>query len=403
MSGTPTMAKRFIRAPRVKNGEKTSPYHLQPNAPASVVEPEPRSMTLMVFPVVLIVGVVGTVIVMFTMRGSAQGFIFPGISMIGMIGYMAVSSGRFGRRQKRSFGERYKERRSYMADLDQKRDRNQEVCRRRFEEDRDANALPRCLPKIVGGQTMWQRRPMDADFLDVRLGNGVQAADQGMFKWEDMDIPRGEELEPVAGDALRRFMVVQTKIRGLGKIVNLRSQPGFALIGESERVAGVVRAMLCEIAVYHSPAEVKIAVVSQALRTWDWVKWLPHNRHDYLVDACGRRRMFFDTPDEIRDVLADDIHNRDRWQRPPLVGGEDDFSAAQSPLDVGSPHAAGDALARLVGLVHWIIVDDNSGSAAQWDGITGQDGFAGVTFIRLAESPGTGVGFKPEQRFEVKN
>ncbi|AYE99557.1 hypothetical protein C0J29_31840 (plasmid) [Mycobacterium paragordonae] len=396
------MAKRFIRAARVRPS-KTKPYHLQPNAPAAVPEPEPRNMMLMIFPAVLIVGVVGTVLVMFTLRGSGMGFLFPGFTMFGMVGLMAMNSGRFGRRQKRTWGERDKGRRLYMDDLDQKRDRNQEVSGRRFDEDREANALPRCLPKIIGGQSMWQRRPRDADFLDVRLGNGVQEADQGMFSWEDMNIPKGEEIEPVAGNALRRFMLVQTKIHGLGKVVNLRSQPGFALVGDNECVGGLARAMLCQIATYHSPAEVKIAIVSQSPRQWDWVKWLPHNRHDDLVDACGRRRMVFDTPDEIREALADDIHNRERWEQPPSVAGDEGFSRATSPLEVESPHASGDAMARLAGLVHWIIVDDSSGTAAQWDGITGQDGFLAVTFLRLAESRGTGVGFGDEQIFEVRN
>lgn len=399
MSVTPTMAKRFIRPPRVRP-EATKPYHLQPNPPSAVPKPEPRNIWLMILPMGLLVGVAGTVIVMFTLRGSAVGFVFPGVTMFSMVGLMAFS-GRFGRRQKRSWGEREQGRRDYLADLDDKRDKNQETSRRRFAEDRAANTPPAQLPKLIGGTSMWERRPTDPDFLDVRLGNGVQEADQGMFNWNDMSIPVRDELEPVAGNALRKFMLVQTKIRGMGKIVNLRSQPGFGLIGDDEHVAGLVRSMLCEIASYHSPSEVKIVVVSHQPHRWDWVKWLPHNRHDQLVDACGRRRLFFESPDEIRDVLAAELHSRDFWTPPPPPPSQAGFPNTDSPLDAGSPLQFGDAYQKLTGLMHWIVVDDNSGSPAQWDGITGAAGFQGVTFLRMAESRSSGVGFNNNQIFEV--
>lgn len=407
MSVTPTMAKRFIRPPR-KTPEATKPFLLQPNPPSAAPKPEPRNIWMMIFPAGLLVGVVGTVIVMFTLRGSTWGFFFPGVTMFSMVGLMAISGGRFGRRQKRSWGEREQGRRDYLADLDVKRDKNQETSRIRFAEDRQANTPPAHLPKLIGGPNMWQRRPTDPDFLDVRLGGGVQEADQGMFNWNEMSIPSSDELEPVAGNALRKFMLVQTKIAGMGKIVNLRSLPGLGLVGEDDLVAGLARSMLCEIAAYHSPAEVKVAIVSHQPRRWDWVKWLPHNRHDELVDACGRRRLFFASPDEIRAVLADEIHSRDPWgESPPLRWNESgqsqtSFPVADSPLDAESVLQSGDAVHKLAGLVHWIIVDDNTGTAAQWDGITGSTGFQAVTFLRLAESHGTGVGFGKNQVFEVR-
>jgi hypothetical protein len=40
------------------------------------------------------------------------------VTMFSMVGLMAISGGRFGRRQKRSWGEREQGRREYLADLD---------------------------------------------------------------------------------------------------------------------------------------------------------------------------------------------------------------------------------------------------------------------------------------------
>ena len=52
--------------------------------------------------------------------------------------------------------------------------------------------------------------------------------------------------------------------------------------------------------------------------------------------------------------------------------------------------------------MHWIIVDDNSGTAAQWEAITGEQGFQGVTFLR-AGTRGSGLGFGDKQVFEVRS
>lgn len=394
------MAKRFTR-PKRKKPAVPKPYVLQPKAPSVMPKPERRNIWLMILPVMLVVGVIGTVIVMFVMRGGATGYIFPGITMFSMVGYAVMSGGRFGRRQKRSSGQREEDRREYLSDLDDKRDRNQENSRLLFEEDRRANTSPAQLVKLVGGERMWERRPTDPDFLDVRIGVGVQEKDQGIFRWEEIELPQNDELEPVSGKALQDFMLVQTKILGMGKVVNLRSKPGFSLIGDRDVVTGLTRSVLCEIAAYHSPAEVKIAVVSHRPQLWDWVKWLPHSRHRSLVDACGRRRLFFESPEELEDVLADDIHSRPVWS--PLAMGEGDFPAGDSPMTAASTLETGDALKKQAEMEHWIVVDDNSGSAIQWEGITGKGGFAGVTFLRLAELASTGVGFDRDQIFEVRD
>ncbi len=79
---------------------------------------------------------------------------------------------------------------------------------------------------------MWERRPADPDFLDVRLGIGVQSSADSAVSLQWPEVPIGEELEPVTGRALRDFILEQSKIRDIGKVLSLRSQPGFSFVGE---------------------------------------------------------------------------------------------------------------------------------------------------------------------------
>lgn len=402
MSATPTMARRFVRKARVRIKDEGKPFALQPKPPDPAQVAEPRNLVLMALPVLVIVMIIAIAIVFWNIRGNSLTFIFPGVAMFGMVGYMLMS-GRMGRQQKKTWGQKESGRRIYREELDELADSNQENSRKRFETDRQNNAAPRFLPQLVGGERFWERRTTDSDFSDVRLGTGVLAADQGIFNWHEVQMPKHPEV--VQGNALRRFMIVQTKIENMGKVVNLRSQPGFGFVGDVEILRSMVRAMCLALATYHAPDELKIVVVSHQPKQWEWIKVLPHARHDTLVDACGRRRLYFESPADLEDVLGTEFAERELWNPPraAVPQGESGFSAEESPLDEGSPLSAGDAYRKLADLTHWVVIDDNTGNADQWThGVTGETGFEGVTFLRIAESIGTGVGFKPEQIYEVR-
>ncbi|MCZ9337313.1 hypothetical protein NGM37_05915, partial [Streptomyces sp. TRM76130] len=60
------------------------------------------------------------------------------------------------------------------------------------------------------------------------------------------------------------------------------------LRGEREEVTGVVRAVLAQLAVAHSPQELVIAfcVSAEQAAGWDWAKWLPHTHHPSETDGA---------------------------------------------------------------------------------------------------------------------
>ena len=81
----------------------------------------------------------------------------------------------------------------------------------------------------------------------MRLGIGIQQTSDSAVSLQWPEVPIGEELEPVTGGALRDFILEQSKIRGIGKVLSLRSKPGFSFIAsDPERTAqpGSVNAVL---------------------------------------------------------------------------------------------------------------------------------------------------------------
>lgn len=387
------MSKRAFAINRVKI-EPPKPVRVAPSAPIALPEREPRNIWVMIGVPALIVALIGTVVMLYVsgVRSLTTGF-FPlmGIGAFSMLAF----SGRFGRARKITWGEMERGRRRYLRDLDGNRDEIQTaVCAQR-EWQHALHSDPQGLGAIIGGPRMWERGREDVDFLEVRLGTGVQHAPDSVLSVTWPDISSDEELEPVTGQALRDFILEQRKIRDIAKVVNLRSAPGFSFVGDDlDRLRSLMRSVLCSLAVFHNPHDVKMMVVTRNPDVWSWMVWLPHNLHDELFDACGWRRLVFATPEELEQALGAELHmkgKRGAWTPP----------VAASPTAMGSTLESGQRNDALVLGPYLVIVDDNTGSPDAWESVVGQVGKAGITVLRVASRVGTGVGFADDQVFEL--
>ncbi|MDT5171280.1 MAG: hypothetical protein QOD02_4621, partial [Mycobacterium sp.] len=216
------MSKRgFVRAAR-KPAPAVPPVRVAIGAPLALPEREPRNILLMIALPALLVGIIGTLVVMYTsgVRSLQSGF-FP---MMGLAGFGALMfSGRFGRGRRISWGEQEKQRRMYLRQLDEDRDEVQRAAQDQRRSQLFVHGDPQMLDTVIGGPRMWERRADHPDFLDVRLGIGIQQASDSAVSLQWPEVPIGEELEPVTGGALRDFILEQSKIRGIGKVLSLRS------------------------------------------------------------------------------------------------------------------------------------------------------------------------------------
>ena len=75
----------------------------------------------------------------------------------------------------------------------------------------------------------------------------------------------------------------------------LRTFSAITVEGDPAAARALLRAMVCQLAVLHSPDDVRIAaVVARASAAeWDWLKWLPHHQHPRLADTLGPARMTY--------------------------------------------------------------------------------------------------------------
>lgn len=383
--------KGFIRGGR-QPMPVSPPLRVVIAPPLALPEREPRNILLMIAAPALLVGILGTLLVMYTSGArSLQSGFFP---MIGLVGFGTLMfSGRFGRTRRISWGEQEKQRRTYLRRLDEDREEIQRAVGQQRRNQAFVHCEPQRLDRVIGGPRMWERRPGDPDFLEVRMGIGTGSTADTAVSLQWPEVPVGEELEPVTGGALRDFILEQSRVRGIPKVLSLLSQPGFSFIADdTSALHALLRSMLCSLAAHHSPADLKLMVVTRHPEVWSWLLWLPHNQHDEMVDACGPRRLVFGSPADLEAALDGELHRKGRGPWVPPTG--------PSPVTTASPIEANADTARGP---HWLIIDDGTGTPEQWETVTGQKGMSGITILRLATRLGTGVGFGgEEQRFELR-
>lgn len=116
---------------------------------------------------------------------------------------------------------------------------------------------------------LWERRPGDRDAFTVRLGTADRPA--------RLHVRHADGRREVAG-TLKQVPVV----------ADLRCGP-LGLAGSRPALDGLVRALIGQLAVTHSPADVEfVALLSDGATTnWDWLRWLPHR---VTLAADGRSR-----------------------------------------------------------------------------------------------------------------
>ena len=100
------------------------------------------------------------------------------------------------------------------------------------------------------GTRLWERRPADDDFLAIRVGRGPQRLGVTLVAPETKPI---EDLEPISAAALRRFVRTHSSVADLPAALALPAFGRLNLSGPPEQVRALVRAMLGQLAAFHSP------------------------------------------------------------------------------------------------------------------------------------------------------
>jgi DNA segregation ATPase FtsK/SpoIIIE, S-DNA-T family len=287
-------------APKIENGE--FPLQEPPGLPEA--QGAQLSSMLMYLPMAASSAVM---VLIFVQPGSnrmllyvAAGLMAVSMAAMGVMQLMHAA----GQRKHKLKGER----RDYLRYLGQVR----KVVRKAVDAQRESVLFTHPDPDklwalaVLGStERLWERRATHPDFAEVRLGVGEARLALKLVPPQTKPV---EDLEPLCASALRRFLKAYTTVHEVPVAVYLR---GFARVSvDAERSDPAVarawaRALLAQLAVFHSPGDLRIAVCAapDRLAGWDWVKWLPHTAHLVETDAAGPVRLVSDAWADVEALL----------------------------------------------------------------------------------------------------
>ncbi|MGY0003549.1 type VII secretion protein EccCa [Micromonospora sp. I033] len=303
---------------------KRPPRRPAPEIPAGElpVEPPPEippvaggrwQQALMVLPML---GGTVAMAMMFGRGGGAYSYVVGGMFGLSSVAMLVTSWGSAGPKK----SEMMAARREYLRHL--------AALRRRVRETAGAQRAglyyrhpdPGRLWSTVDSHRVWERRPGDPDFAVVRVGVGPQTLATPLVPPTTRPL---DELEPMTAGALRRFLDAYSVVPNLPVALSLRSFARVFVRGPAGDVRGagspaaqaLARAVLTQLAVFHAPDELLIAVCAGPERRarWEWVKWLPHAHHPARTDALGPVRLVTSSAAELERLLDDVLASRSRF------------------------------------------------------------------------------------------
>ncbi|MFD7514309.1 FHA domain-containing protein [Streptomyces niveus] len=203
------------------------------------------------------------------------------------------------------------------------------------------------------GPRLWERGPGHRESLVVRLGTTERPSPDGSGPLPSVPVT-----------------------------VSLREAGSLGLAGPRERLTGLARSVVAQLAALHSPADLEIVLVSadrnrsveQRRREWGWLGWLPHVRPAHGQDC--RLLLAYD-----RDQAAARLGE--------LTRRLDDGPLGPGWASAGARSVA-EAAGRFEGTATVVVVDGDPGSAALRETtarLAGAGSVAGVHVISLAETP----------------
>jgi DNA segregation ATPase FtsK/SpoIIIE, S-DNA-T family len=239
-------------------------------------------------------------------------YVAGGAMVLGMGGMVVAQMGRgSGDRKIKLNGLR----RDYLRYLAQVRRKVRAVAAAQREALEWVSPPPLALPALLIDpelRRVWERRPSGDDFAKVRIGTGTHRL---AVRLVPPDTKPVEDLDPLCAGALRRFVRAHNSVPGLPVGISLRAFARIAPGGEPEPVYGMLRAMIAQLAIFHSPDDVRISVCASRdrMQWWQWIKWLPHNMHPTEVDAAGPVRLMAPVLSQLEAMIGAEFAGRPQF------------------------------------------------------------------------------------------
>ncbi|SCL14844.1 type VII secretion protein EccCa [Micromonospora inyonensis] len=257
---------------------------------------------------------------MFGRGGGAYSYVVGGMFGLSSLAMLVTSWGSAAGTPKRS--EMMAARREYLRHLSVLRRQVRRTAGRQRAGLYYRHPDPTRLWSTVDSHRVWERRSTDSDFAVVRVAVGPQTLATPLRPPTTRPL---EELEPMTAGALRRFLDAYSVVPDLPVALSLCSFARVHLRGDvgdpavratgSPSAQALARAMLAQLAVFHAPDELLVAVCAGPERraVWEWVKWLPHAHHPTRTDALGPVRLVTSAAADLEHLLGEVLGSRSRF------------------------------------------------------------------------------------------
>lgn len=275
------------------------------SAPPAVPTDVPAAMASRIIPVLTLLITAGMVAAVVATRSSLvtnpMFLMFPAVLVVSALGSLAHTAGRQGAAQLDA------DRRRYLAYLHDTALTLTEAAREQRNWLDIEHPEPQTLGQLAETARRWERDPAHPWFGHIRVGRGQVPATTRPVAPERA---AAAETDPVTSDALQRLLDVHSVLEDAPVTVDLRQAPWLRLDGEEALARAVARAMVCQLATFHSPSDVAIIAVTGGRQQcqWDWLKWLPHHGDPLMADALGPRRLTFRTVQAALAAVPADRH-----------------------------------------------------------------------------------------------
>ncbi|GFM17154.1 type VII secretion protein EccCa/type VII secretion protein EccCb [Mycobacterium sp. PO1] len=238
-------------------------------------------------PVVMIVAVAGMSAVYLTSGAprSPTFLLFPvmmAVSLVGTLVYGARGAGRGA--------EINAQRAEYLRYLDTVHATLAESADQEHRRLHRAHPEPAALWNLAGGDRMWERGPAHPDHLTARIGVGEGPCATTVVAPRT---PPAGAADPVTVAAVHELVRRWSLSRGVPVLLRLNDSRSMSVEGEPAAARSVARALLCQLAMLHAPHDLGVTALldDAAAPHWDWLKWLPHTRDP---DAASHRVLLVD-------------------------------------------------------------------------------------------------------------
>ncbi|MFB5265204.1 type VII secretion protein EssC [Paenibacillus enshidis] len=263
------------------------------------------SMISLIIPLIMTLATVGFYIYMSRTgkMGNSNYFMFQMLTLFMMVSSYTIPFFVY-LHNKKEYRLKLAERdRMYRQQLQKHREQLEEKKKEQVRILYEIHGDPQGCTQIVKSRSssLWERSPEDDDFLQVRIGTG-----EVPFHIK-VQVPRAEgyEREPLLEAAHELADDFQT-VEDASIALPLYQSKVIGIVGERTNTLAALRVIMSQIAVRHSPDEVKVAAFynEREQQEWSWMRWLPH-----VWDDDRSQRMMSDRNSSAHQ-LADDLFSR---------------------------------------------------------------------------------------------